>query len=64
MPGEFNIQRLSDEFGQFTLQLQCSACGHERNAEPQRSTWGCPYDRKITAMRLSDTGALGAVDEK
>ena len=31
---EFRVDKLSDEFGQYTLVLKCSACGHERPAEP------------------------------
>jgi rRNA maturation protein Nop10 len=29
----FHIEKLSDEFGQYTLALKCSACGHERAAD-------------------------------
>jgi len=34
MPSGFHIDKLSDEFGQYTLVLKCSECGHERTAEP------------------------------
>jgi len=34
MPREFRIEKLSDEFGQYTLVLKCAAFGHERAAEP------------------------------
>ena len=30
MPREFRIEKLSDEFGQYTLVLKCAVCGHER----------------------------------
>ena len=31
---EFQIDRLSDEFGQYVIYLAC-ACGHERRCEPR-----------------------------
>jgi hypothetical protein len=34
MRSEFNIEKLSDEFGQYTLVLKCLECGHDRTAEP------------------------------
>ena len=34
MPREFRVEKLSDEFGQYTLVLKCSSCGHARMAEP------------------------------
>jgi hypothetical protein len=32
MGAGFYIDKLSDEFGQYTLVLKCAECGHERKA--------------------------------
>ena len=32
---QLNVKKLSDEFGQYKLQLTCSDCGHERRAYPK-----------------------------
>jgi rRNA maturation protein Nop10 len=32
MAAGFHIDKLSDEFGQYTLVLKCAECGHERKA--------------------------------
>jgi hypothetical protein len=32
MEREIRIDKLSDEFGRYTLVLKCSECGHERTA--------------------------------
>ena len=34
MASGFHIEKLSDEFGQYTLVLKCAECGHERTADP------------------------------
>jgi hypothetical protein len=41
------INKLSDEFGQYTLVLQCSACGHERHAQPHALARLCGWDARI-----------------
>jgi hypothetical protein len=40
----FQIEKLSDEFGQYTLVLKCSECGHERKAEPHTLGRLCGWD--------------------
>jgi hypothetical protein len=37
MPPAFHVERLSDEFGQYTLMLTCGECRHERKADPQHT---------------------------
>ncbi len=44
---ELKILKLSDEFGQYTLVLQCSACGHERHAQPHALARLCGWDASI-----------------
>jgi hypothetical protein len=44
MPSTFHIEKLSDEFGQYTLVLKCAACGHERNADPHTLARLCGWD--------------------
>jgi ribosomal protein L44E len=60
MPGEFHIDKLSDEFGQYTLVLKCSACGHERTAEPHTLGRLCGWDARLEdvakRMRCSKCG--------
>ncbi|SRR6266851_4054186 len=60
MPGGFHIDKLSDEFGQYTLVLRCSACGHERTAEPHTLGRMCGWDAKLEdvakRMRCSKCG--------
>ena len=34
MPVDFRVDKLGDEFGQYTLLLRCAECRHERLAEP------------------------------
>jgi hypothetical protein len=41
------ILKLSDEFGQYTLVLKCSACGHERHAQPHALARLCGWDTTI-----------------
>jgi hypothetical protein len=47
MPSGFHIDKLSDEFGQYTLVLKCSACGHERKAEPHTLGRLCGWDARL-----------------
>jgi hypothetical protein len=60
MVREFRINKLSDEFGQYTLVLKCSKCGHERTAEPHTLGRLCGWDAKLTdvekKMRCSKCG--------
>jgi len=54
MRRKFIIQKLSDEFGQYSLRLHCTACGHERSAEPQTLGRLCGWDTLLedAAKRL------------
>ena len=54
MPSGFHIDKLSDEFGQYTLVLKCSACGHERATEPHTLGRLCGWDARLedVAKRL------------
>ena len=57
---EFHIEKLSDEFGQYTLVLKCGACGHERTAEPRTLARLCGWDARLEdvakRMRCSKCG--------
>jgi hypothetical protein len=54
MPTHFHVEKLSDEFGQYTLVLKCSACGHERITEPHTLGRLCGWNAKLedVAKRL------------
>jgi DNA-directed RNA polymerase subunit M/transcription elongation factor TFIIS len=60
MTREFRINQLSDEFGQYTLVLKCSKCGHERKAEPHTLGRLCGWDARLEdvakRMRCSKCG--------
>jgi hypothetical protein len=60
MPPRFHVDKLSDEFGQYTLVLTCAACGHERTAEPHALGRLCGWDARLDAvakrMRCSKCG--------
>jgi hypothetical protein len=47
---ELKILKLSDEFGQYTLVLKCSACNHERHAQPHALARLCGWDARIDAV--------------
>jgi hypothetical protein len=47
MPTHFHVEKLSDEFGQYTLVLKCAACGHERITEPHTLVRLCGWNAKI-----------------
>jgi len=53
------IQKLSDEFGQYTLVLKC-ACGHERQTDPHALAafcgWDAPLDAIVKRLRCSTCG--------
>ncbi len=56
----FQIEKLSDEFGQYTLILKCAACGHERTAQPHTLARLCGWDARLEEvekrMRCSKCG--------
>jgi rRNA maturation protein Nop10 len=60
MGREFHIEKLSDEFGQYTLVMKCGACGHERTAEPRTLGRLCGWEAKLeyvaNRMRCSKCG--------
>jgi hypothetical protein len=60
MRREFHIDKLSDEFVQYTSRLKCSACGHERTAEPHTlgrlCGWDALLDDLAKRMRCSKCG--------
>jgi hypothetical protein len=60
MSGTFHIEKLSDEFGQYTLVLKCAGCGHERTAEPHTLGRLCGWDARLEdvakRMRCSKCG--------
>ena len=43
----FHIDKLSDEFGQYTLILTCEACKHERVTVPKMLGALCGWDAKL-----------------
>jgi hypothetical protein len=50
----FHVEKLSDEFGQYTLILTCSACGYERVTAPKILGRLCGWDARLedVAKRL------------
>jgi len=60
MSAGFQIDKLSDEFGQYTLVLKCAECGHERKAEPRTLGRLCGWDARLEdiakRMRCSKCG--------
>lgn len=60
MPSGFHIDKLSDEFAQYTLVLKCAECGHERKAEPHTLGRLCGWDARLEdvakRMRCSKCG--------
>lgn len=61
MPRDFRIEKLSDEFGQYTVVLRCKACEHERITEPISLVRMCGWDARLEdlakRMRCSKCGA-------
>jgi len=43
----FHVEKLSDEFGQYLLLLECAACGHLRRANPQSLARVLGWDTKL-----------------
>jgi rRNA maturation protein Nop10 len=60
MSSGFHIDKLSDEFGQYTLVMKCAECGHERKAEPPALGRLCGWDARLEdvakRMRCSKCG--------
>jgi len=60
MPARFRVDKLSDEFGQYTLILRCAACGYERLAQPHTLGRLCGWDARLEEiarrMRCSKCG--------
>jgi hypothetical protein len=54
MPPAFRVEKLSDEFGQYTLVLRCAACNYERKADPHLLGRLCGWDARLeeVAKRL------------
>jgi hypothetical protein len=50
MAHEFHIEKLSDEFGQYTLVLKCASCGHERITQPNTLGRLCGWDAKLVEV--------------
>jgi len=47
MRRDFHIDKLSDEFGQYSLEITCGACGHKRTAEPHTLGKICGWDKRL-----------------
>jgi hypothetical protein len=60
MPREFRINKLSDEFGLYSLLIECRACGHKRTTEPHLLGKLCGWDARLEEvakrMRCSKCG--------
>jgi len=50
MGRDFNVTRLSDEFGQYLLYLKCSACAHERQTYPNLLAHLCGWDAPLQTV--------------
>jgi hypothetical protein len=50
MERDFNVTRLSDEFGQYLLYLKCSACAHERQTYPNLLAHLCGWDAPLRSV--------------
>ncbi len=47
MAHAFRVDKLSDEFGQYTLIIKCGACSHERVAVPTTLARLCGWDAPL-----------------
>jgi hypothetical protein len=60
MARDFNVNRLSDKFGQYLLYLKCAACAHERQTYPRLLAHLCGWDATLRTvekrMRCSKCG--------
>jgi hypothetical protein len=50
MARDFNVTRLSDEFGQYLLYLKCSECAHERHTYPNLLAHLCGWDATLQTV--------------
>jgi hypothetical protein len=50
MGRDFNVSRLSDEFGQYLLYLKCSECAHERQTYPNLLAHLCGWDATLQTV--------------
>jgi hypothetical protein len=50
MARDFNVTRLSDEFGQYLLYLKCSGCAHERQTYPNLLAHLCGWDATLQTV--------------
>ena len=50
MGRDFNVSRLSDEFGQYLLVLTCSECAHERQTYPNLLAHLCGWDATLETV--------------
>ena len=57
----WNIEKLGDEYGQYTLVASCATCGHERRTEPHELSRICGWDTTLSEiaprMKCSACGA-------
>jgi hypothetical protein len=60
MAGDFKVNRLSDEFGQYLLVLTCASCAHERQSYPKTLAhlcgWDAPLQQLEKRLRCSKCG--------
>lgn len=60
MTRSFQVDKLSDEFGVYSLAIKCESCGHLRTAEPHTLARLCGWDARLEAvakrMRCSKCG--------
>lgn len=50
MTRDFKVLRLSDEFGQYLLEIKCTGCAHERRAYPNLLAHLCGWDAKLADL--------------
>jgi ribosomal protein L44E len=63
MLGPKPITKLSDHFGDYTLQIRCSKCAHARFTDPHMLAkivgWDTPVEKFAPRMRCTKCGAKG-----
>jgi len=56
----FHVEKLSDEFGQYLLVLECAGCGHQRRTNPQAVArlfgWDLTLETIARRLRCSRCG--------
>jgi hypothetical protein len=61
MAQQFKVEKLSDEFAQYTLILKCESCLRERHTIPHQVAKRCGWDTRLEdaarRMRCSTCGA-------